>query len=205
MGGVSLILGSALLTIYAIVFPVLLPGATDAHRDMAAIALSPNWLWIALVAFLGVVLTIFGYAAVYSRLYSKSGLTGLLGFLFIEIAYLLQACKVTWEVFLYPVIAAHEGAAPLLRDELLRHSQHVVIFRSVADFFIIVGIVLFCFTLIRTREFPKIAGAFIFLGALTYALGPVFSLLIAIAGIFTVSIGSLILGLNLIRGQSTTL
>lgn len=203
IGGISLILGSSLLTIYAIAFPVLLPSSTSAQRDMAAIALSPNWQWITLVAFHGVILTMFGYAAVYTRLYSKSGVIGLLGFLFLEIAYLLQACKVTWEAFLFPVIASHEGAAPLLRDQLLKHSQHVIVFRTVASLFILMGIVLFCFTLIRSREFPKSAGALIFLGAVTYAVGPAFSTLVAIAGIFTVSIGSLILGWKLMREQTS--
>lgn len=197
-GGFSLIVGAALLTVYAIAFPVFLPESTGARRDMAAIVLSPNWLWITLVVFCGVILTMLGYAAVYTRLYSNAGLAGLLGFLAIEIAYLLQACKVTWELCLYPVIAAHAGAAPLLRDQLLKNATQVVIFRSVASLFILAGIVLFCLTLIRSREFPKIAGVLIFLGALTYAIGPSFSLLIAIAGIFTVGIGSLVLGWNLI-------
>jgi len=202
LGGFSLILGSTLLTVYAIAFPVFLPDIKMVQGDFTVIVLNPNWQWIALVAFFGVILTMAGYAAVYSRLYSKSGLVGLLGFLFLEIAYLLQACKVTWEAFLYPVIASNAGAATLLRDQLLKHSQPVLVFRSVASGCILVGIVLFCFTLIRAREFPKIAGALIFLGALTYAVGPAVSLLVAIAGIFTVSIGSLILGASLIRNQN---
>ena len=202
MGGTALILGSLLLTVYSIAFPALLPASEAAH-DITKLVLNPHWLWIPPVAFLGVTLMMFGFAAVYSRLYAGAGLVGLLGFIFIEIAYLLQACKVTWEICLYPAIAANAGASALLRDELLKHSPQVTVFRMVAGIAILLGIVLFCSALLRSRAFPRVAGLLIFLGAFIYALGPVLTLMIAIAGIFTLSMGCLVLGVSLMRPDRT--
>lgn len=197
-GGISLIIGSLLLTVYSAAFSFLLPVKTISS-DLSSVVRDPNWRWIAAVAFLGVVLMMIGFATVYSRLRSSSGLTGLLGILFIEAAYLLQACKVTWEIFLYPVIASNPGSSFLLRDGIIKHDAMVVAFRTGASITIFLGIVLFCLALVRSREFPKIAAVLIFAGAFVYALGPLLSIIVAIAGIFTHSIGCLILGLKLAR------
>ena len=104
LGGISLMLGSILLLIYSILFPLLLP-VHEMRHDLTTVILNPNWIWIAVVAFAGIILMVFGFTAVYSKLYAESGLVGLLGFIFVVIAYLLQACQVTWEIFLYPIIA----------------------------------------------------------------------------------------------------
>src|SRR6185503_12648043 len=154
-GGASLILGALLLTAYAALLPILLPIAST--RDFAQVVLSPNWVRLAMVAFAGVLLMIMGFYAVYSRLGSKTGLVGAAGFFFVEAAFLFQACKVTWELFLYPLIAAHPESAFLLRDAVLVRDPAVVAFRVVAASSIFIGIVLFCLTLYRSEEFPKLA------------------------------------------------
>ena len=201
-GGISLIIGSLLLTMYAVAFPLLLPVKGNSI-DMALVVLNPNWRWITTVAFVGVLLMMAGFATVYSRLLAGSGVTGLLGFIFIEAAYFLQACKVTWEIFLYPVIASNPGSAFLLRDGIIKHDPMVIAFRTGSSIIIFLGIVLFCLALVRSKTSPKIAAFLIFAGALVYALGPLLSVMVAIAGIFTLSIGCLILGLKLVRMQNT--
>jgi len=199
LGGISLILGSILFTVYSIFFPLLLP-ISEIQRDFTILVKNPNWMWLALVAIFGIILMIFGFMAVYSRLYTEAGIIGFLGFIFIELAYILQACKVTWEICLDPIIALHETAAALLRDGIMQHYFHVVAFKNVSSAAILLGIILFCLALIRSKEFPKIAGIFTFAGAFIYALGPV--LLVRIAGIFILSIGCLILGMVLIRNRT---
>ena len=104
VGGISLILGSFLLAAYSALFPALLPVGNGTY-DYVQMVLNPNWVRLAAIAFVGVILMLIGFYAVYSRIRSGAGLVGAVGFLFIEAAYLLQACKVTWELFLYPVIA----------------------------------------------------------------------------------------------------
>jgi len=201
LAGSALIGGSALLALYAIAFPVLLPldrMATDFTQGV----LNLHWLWLASVAFAGVLLMVAGFAGIYSRLYSTAGCTGLVGFVALQLAYLLQACKVTWEIFLYPVIAAHPTAVSLLRDRIIKQSELVGIFRLGATATILVGTLLFCFTLIRSREFPKSGGIVLLVGALLYGLH--LNTPSAIAGILIHSLGCLILGLRLFRPVDAT-
>ena len=199
LGGCALIAGALMMAVYSIGFPLLLPVA-EATGNFTKLVQNPHWQWLAGMAFGGVVLMMSGFAAVYSRICGEAGVVGLLGFVFLEAAYMLQACKVTWELCLYPVIADNAGAAPLLRDQLLKQSAPVGLFRLVATVAIGLGIALFCTALVRSRTFPRLAGVLIFAGALVYALHP--TLLLAIAGIFTLSVGCLVLGLALARGPA---
>lgn len=201
LAGSALIAGSVLLAVYAIAFPALLPldrMATDFTQGV----LNPHWLWLASIAFAGVLLMMAGFAGIYSRLYATAGCTDLVGFIALQLAYLLQACKVTWEIFLYPVIAAHPSGIALLRDGILKHSEPFSLFRLGATVTILVGTLLFCFTLIRAREFPKSGGIVLLTGALLYGLH--LNTPSAIAGILIHSLGCLILGLRLFRPVATT-
>lgn len=197
-GGASLILGSLLLATYSALFTALLPVGNGSY-DYVQMVLNPNWVRLAAIAFVGVILMLIGFYAVYSRIHSSAGLVGAVGFLFIEAAYLLQACKVTWELFLYPVIASHPESAFLLRDLVIKHDPAVGIFRMMASITILLGIVLFCYALYRSREYPKAGAVLIFAGALVYALGPMISIFVSVAGIFTLAVGCLLIGIRLLR------
>jgi len=199
-GGVSLILGSALLAAYSIFFSLLLPVSQIRINYNLAVQ-NPNWTWIAGVAFFGVIFMIFGFMAVYSRIYSDAGVLGFLGFIVIEAAYLLQACKITWEVFLYPIIAGIPATAILLHDFIIRNNAHVRLYNAAEMYSIFLGIVLFCAALIRTNKFPKIAGILIFAGALIYGFGPMLAVIVAINGIVILAVGCLILGLGLMKTE----
>jgi len=200
-GGGSLILGSVLLLTYSVLFPLLLP-MKDMVTDFTLLVLNPNWLWISVVAFAGVLMMIFGFAAVYSKLFAESGLIGLLGFIFIEIAYIFQACKVTWEIFLWPVIASNQASLFLLRDFIIKNSTLVTVFRGIASITIFLGVILFCIALVRSKSFPKLGGILIFVGAFMYGLGPLLSVIVSMTGIFILSIGCTIIGLTLIKKQA---
>ena len=200
-GGISLILGSVFLLAYSILFPLLLP-MNNMLTDFTSLVLNPNWIWITVVAFAGILLMIFGFAAVYSKLYAESGLAGLLGFICIEIAYIFQACKVTWEIFLWPVIASNQMSLFLLRDFVIKNSAPVAAFRWIAGLTILFGIILFCIALIRSKNFPKIGGILIFIGAFLYGLGPLLSVIAAMAGIFILSIGCTMIGMNLMKERA---
>lgn len=196
-GGLALIAGSLLLTAYAALFPTLLPLGNGAY-DFVKVVQSPAWVPLAITSFAGVILMMIGFYTVYSRIRDKAGWVGTAGFLFVEVAYLLQACKVTWELFLYPVIANHSASAFLLRDAIIKHDPTVVIFRITASVTILIGIVLFCLAIYRSRAFPKLASVLVFAGALVYAIGPLFSIFISVAGILTFAVGCLLIALPLI-------
>jgi hypothetical protein len=197
-GGVALIVGAFLLAAYSALFPALLPLGNGTF-DYVQMVLNPNWTRLAAVAFVGVILMLIGFYAVYSRIRTSAGMVGAIGFLFIEAAYLLQACKVTWELFLYPVIASHHESAFLLRDMVIKHDPAVGIFRLMASVTILLGIVMFCYALYRSSEYPRSAAVLIFTGALVYALGPMISILVSVAGIFTLAVGCLLIGIRLFQ------
>ena len=199
-GGASLILGSLLLTAYAALFPILLPVGSGTY-DFAQVVLNPSWVRLAMMAFAGVLFMMTGFYAVYSRMCSKTGLIGAIGFFFVEAAFLLQACNVTWELYLYPIIAAHPESAFLLRDAVFIRDPAVVIFRVVSAGTIFVGIILFCLALYRSEEYPKVSAVFVSVGAFVYAIGPMVSAFVSVTGIVTLSIGCFLIGLRLLRVQ----
>ena len=100
---------------------------------------------------------------------------------------------------MYPVIASHAESAFLLRDLVIKHDPAVGIFRLMASVTILLGIVLFCYTLYRSSEYPKSAAVLIFVGAVVYAFGPMISIFVSVTGIFTLAIGCLLIGLRLFR------
>ena len=201
LGGISLVIGAILFAIYSSLFSVLLPINTG-NYDYVQVVLNPNWTRLALIALIGILLVLVGFYAVYARLRVRGGVIAAIGFLFIEAAYLLQACKVTWELFIYPVIAAHPESAFLLRDGILKHAPAVISFRTISSVTIFIGIVLFCYSLYRSQEYPKSAALLIFFGALVYAMGPILSLHASVAGIFTLAVGCSLLGVRLLKPQS---
>ncbi len=198
LGGYSLVLGSILLLAYSISFAIMLP--IDQIRVNPLFLFSnANWTWIATVAFIGLILMIFGFSAVYSKMYSVSGLVGLLGYIFVGIAHILQVCKVTWEIFLWPVISGNQNSLFLLRDFILQQSANVATFKIISSITILIGIVLFCTALYRSKVFPRYAAFLVFIGAFLYGLGPLLSVIIAMCGVFIFAIGCTILGLKMIR------
>ena len=199
-GGIALILGSILFALYSSLFFVRLP-ISSGDFDLAAVVMDSDWLRLTITAFAGILLMLIGFYAAYERIRGTSGGLGAWGFLLIEFAYLLQACKVTWEIFLYPVIAGNPASAFLLRDGILKHAPAVEMFRSAASLVIFAGILLFSTALYRSRQFSKIAPVLVFGGALLYATGPFISIFVGVLGIFLFAVGCSLLGVRLIRSQ----
>ena len=197
LGGIAIILGSALLTAWAVCWTTLLP-VQERARDVSLMILDPNWIWIASVAFPGTILMIFGFTAVYARIYKSAGIFGFFGYVFVILAYLFQAAQITWEVFLYPIIVSYAPSIALFRDRIIMHHPQFILYKWIASITILVGVILFCITLIRSREFPKSAGILILGGAIIYAVGPAINIYLAIGGVVILSIGCFILGYKML-------
>lgn len=198
IGGLSLIAGALLFAAYAVLFPLLLPVGKE-HFDMVTVVMDGSWMPLAATAFIGILLMMAGFYALYMRIRPNAGTLGAFGFVFIELAWLLQACKVTWELFIYPVLGSYMMTGFLLRDGMLRNSDTVTFFRGMAAVTILLGIVLFCLALHHSRAFPKAAAPLIFAGALVYAVGPLISIFVSVAGIFMLAAGCLLAGAHLFR------
>ncbi len=197
LGGIAIILGSALFTAWAICWTTLLP-VHERARDVSIMILDPHWIWIASLAFPGVVLMIFGYTAVYSKLYNKAGILGFIGYVFIILAYIFQAAQISWEIFLYPIIVSNASSVSLFSGKILMYHPQFILFRWLSFAVIFIGVILFCITLIRSRKFPKSAGIFILCGAVIYAVGPMINIYLAIAGVLVLSVGCFILGYKML-------
>lgn len=199
-GGYSIIAGAVLFTIWAICWTFLLP-VSNQIKDFSAVVTHPNWIWINSLALPGIILTIFGFTALYSRIYNKSGWLGFLGYIFITTAYIFQAAMLTWEIFLYPAIASHEPSLILFREEILFGHSLVSLFGMIFSATILLGVLLFGIALIRFKEFKKTGGVLFLSGAVIYAIGPAAYLYISILGVVIFAAGCFLLGMNIIRQE----
>ena len=191
-GGVSLILGSLLLAVYALLFAALLPLGAPYHQ----LVVDPSWRPLAFTALTGVLLLLGGFYAAYERMKATAGAIGAIGFAFVTVAYIFQACRLTWELCIDPVIASHSESVFLLRDMVIFSNPVVAAFRLVSVATIFVGTVLFSMTLYRSRVYSKTAAILTGVGALVYGIGPMVSVLVAIAGIVTFAIGCCLIGMR---------
>lgn len=199
--GVSLGLGGILIAAYSIAHASLFP--RDALlADFAAAVARPAWSALALLAFVAVLLLMLGFGGVYARMSSRAGALGLLGFVIIELAYLLQAAKVTWEACIYPALAADPGAARLLAGRALFQDPRVATFRLAAMLTILAGVILFSLAIVRCRVLPRGAGVLVFAGAVLYGVGPMISIALAYAGIVVLAAGCLWLARTLLQGAT---
>jgi hypothetical protein len=153
----------------------LFPSETFLHHFAEAV-LRPSWFALAILAFVSLVLLMLGCGGAYSRMVERTGVVGFLGLVTIELAYLFQLAKVTWEACIYPLLARNAGAAQLLVDRAFLEDPGVAVFRQIASGAIFIGIVLFSIALFRSRIFSRIAGLLFFLGAVMYGVGPMISI-----------------------------
>jgi hypothetical protein len=200
LGGVSIIVGSILLTVWTILWTTLIP-IHDIAKDFSLLVVSPNWIWITSIVFPSTILMVFGFTAVYSRMYSSAGVIGFSGYVFLVVAYIFQTVLTSWELFLYPIIAHNEASVFLLRDKIILFSSAFQFFRIMLEASIFLGVLLFCIALIKNREFPKVSGYLILLGASAYAVGPMVPILVEIAGVVVLSIGCFLLGWKMLVHQ----
>lgn len=201
IGSIAIVLGATLLAVYAALFALLLPVGGGAFDYVAAVG-SPHWRTIAIVAFAGVIALLVGLDAIYSRMRTTAGWTGLAGLLLTKVALILQASVITWELLLDPIIAAHPASAFLLRDRVILHDRPMAVFRVVLLAVIVLGALAFGVAVYRSAKFPKAAVLLLVAGAAVYAIGPMISILLAIAGVILFAIGGILIGARLWRVEN---
>jgi hypothetical protein len=196
-GGMSIITGSILYACWAIFFATLLP-LHEYFKDFAVIVMSPHWIWISAIALPGTILMIFGFTAIYSRLYRGSGTLGFFGYIFVVIAFLLQAAQLTWEIFLYPPIVNYGPSIALFREGIFMHNALVHLYGILFQAIMGIGVILFSLAIIKSREFPKYAGILFLCGVVMYGIGPWVNVYLAAAGVIILSSGCFILGKRMV-------
>jgi hypothetical protein len=198
LGAACFMVGATLLAVYAVLFAVLIP-VGGARADYSLVVLDSNWARLRLVAFIAILFMLTGLDAVFSRIRATAGLTGTIGFLFTRITFVLQACVITWELLLDPIIAAHTGSAFLLRERIIANDPGMATFRSGAIVSILLSTLLFGFAVYRSKEFSSSALVLIAVGAVAYAVGPMISIILAVGGVIALSAGCILIGARLWR------
>ena len=196
IGSVFIAVGSTLVACYAVLFPLLLPVRTGVF-DYPRLVVNPHWRPLALLAFVGVVSVLAGLDAIYSRMRATAGIAGTIGLLVTKVALLLQACVLTWELVLDPIIAAHSESAFLLREGVILTNPAMVAFRWIFVASLIVGALLFGLAVYRSHQFPKAAVVLIVVGAVVYASGSSVSVFVAISGVILFAVGGVLIGVRL--------
>jgi hypothetical protein len=201
LGAACFMVGSTLLAGYAVLFAVLIP-VGGAGAEYSLVVLDSNWARLSLVAFIAILFMLAGLDAVFSRIRATAGLTGTIGFLLTKIAFVLQACVLTWELLLDPIIAANAGSAFLLRERIIANDPGMVIFRWGAVLSIFLSTMLFGLAVYRSKAFPSSALVLIIIGAVAYATGPMISIIVAVAGVIALSAGCILIGAKLWRATT---
>lgn len=198
LGAYSIIAGGFLFAAYAVCFTLLLP-VHEMTKDFSKVVSHPNWIWITSLALPGIIMMVFGFTAVYTRIYEKSGWLGFTGYFFITTAYIFQAAQLVQEIFLYPIIAESHSSVGLLRNNIIFNHPLNTIFSYGFQVILLIGVLLLGVALIRFKEFNKLGGVLFLSGALFYAVVSAVSIYIGLAGIIMFSVGCTIIGLNLIK------
>ena len=202
VAGTCVVFGAILLAAYGLLFVLLLPIGQGVF-DYPRLVVSPYWMPLAFVALVGVISILAGVDAIYARLPGSTGVVGAIGLLLTKVALVLQACMLTWELLLDPIIAGHPESVFLLRDRVLATSAAMRAFRWVVLLTIAVGAPLFGFAVFRSRQFPGRAVLLIVLGAVVYAFGPRISVFLAIGGVILFALGGALIGARLWRPPSS--
>ncbi len=192
-GGISLILAGIVFIVYVFLSQALLP-LNLAKTDFASLVLNKNWLFVSCFVFPGVLLSLFGIIALYSKIMEKSGIIGLIGFILVTLTFVLQISELTWEICLYPVIANYNPALPLFQDQLIIKSPLVVLFLSIFLISASSGNIFFGIGLIKSKTLTIWLGIIMIIGALFYSFGPLLWRPLASAGLLIYSIVFIYLG-----------
>lgn len=190
---VTLIAGSLLLVAYAALTPFVL-GLVAGSFDYVAAVNGRWWRPLNATALSGVLLLLFALDPLYAIVRTKSW-GAWFGYVLLKLAFVLQACKITWQLFLDPVIAARPEAAFLFRDGVFLDDIAIGWFRAMSAAAIAGGVLLFGAALYRSGRVPSRALALIVAGAAGYVAGMMVSIYLATAGIVFVGAGCVMLGL----------
>ncbi len=203
LGGFSIITGAILLAIWTICFSFILP-VNERFRDYSLMILNPNWNWIILISFFGIIFLIFGFISAYARMYEKSGIIGLLGFIFLILAYIFQLAHITWELFIFPVLAGNSSTLFMMKENILNSTLQDKVFSLTGDVSILTGIVLFFISILKSRIFSMLSGMLFIIGAVLYAVGPFINIYIGIIGVIIFATGCMLIGLRMFSIKTGT-
>ncbi len=165
--GILFILYAAFLLIFAYGWHFGLPyyGTLDNYITMIQ---SNNWIMINLIGWIGILFGVFALFFLYGDMAANLKLTGNIGFIAVIVSFLIHLCLVSWEAFIWPVLAYDEQARLLIQNGVLIKSPQIIILYSLFSLTFLTGFILLGIALIKARFFSKplvlltITGSFLY-------------------------------------------
>ncbi|MDA3899086.1 MAG: hypothetical protein PF637_01060 [Spirochaetes bacterium] len=197
-GAFSLFTGAIFLVIYSLMVGRMM-SIVNAAEDFCVVIKHSLWMPSTIIVFAGLLFLMLGFAVVYSQIAFRAGALGFIGIVVLEFAYLLQAAKVTWEIFIYPQLALDDATSFLIRDEVLWNSWSITVFIILSTVSILAGIIIFCISLYRSTFYTKLTSILLLVGAVLYGTGELIHMTVAITGILIFAAGCFMCGMTLLK------
>lgn len=156
----------------------------------------------ALICLIGDLLMLFGLYVTYSRIRTKSGTFGTIGFAFIATYFVFQAGhEIFWASLTHQIIADSPVSNLLMHDSIIQQTPLVFVLRNIILLTSITGGVLFSLAIYRSNSYPKIAPSLIIVGTIGGFIWPVHSMFFWIASIFSCTVGYFLIGFHLSKSS----
>ena len=200
LSGGTLIVGSLLIFLNSILGAILFPGHSSTHAQV----LSAPWLLVTLLVLVGSLLFVIGLPSMYLRQAGRAGVLGLIGFILLFLAILLQgAAFSSVQIVILPFLAQK---APQLMAGLPVSAFLLLLISGLMQ---MIGAILLGIATMRASVFPRWAGILLLASGilLVLTIPPLPSLLsniIEVASFITLAVAFISCGYTLmVRGHET--
>ncbi|HZR42657.1 MAG TPA: hypothetical protein VFB12_21225 [Ktedonobacteraceae bacterium] len=163
LSGGTLIVGSLFILIGTIMGAVLFPGHSSTQEQV----LSFPWLFMTLIILVGALLFAIGLSGMYLRQAGRAGVLGLVGFILLFLAMLLQGTAFSAvQIVVLPFLA--QKAPQLMGGNSLPISAFLLLI--ISGLMQIVGDILLGIATMRARVFPRWTGILLLISGIAFLL-----------------------------------
>lgn len=163
LSGGTLIVGSLLILLSSVVGAILFPG----HSSTPAQVLGTSWPLVILMTLIGSLLFVIGLPGMYMRQAGRAGVLGLIGFILLFIAILLEGTAFSSvQVVVLPLLA--QKAPQLLTGNGLPISALLLLL--VSGVLQMIGAILLGIATVRAQVFPRWAGGLLLASGIFFLL-----------------------------------
>jgi len=163
LSGGTLIVGSILILLASVVGAILFPG----HSSTPAQVLGTSWPLVILMTLIGSLLFVIGLPGMYLRQAGRAGVLGLIGFILLFFAILLQGTAFSSvQVVILPFLA--QKAPQLLAGHNLPFSAFLLLI--VSGLMQMIGVILFGIATMRAHVFSRATGILLIASGIAFLL-----------------------------------
>lgn len=166
------------------------------QQDYSLMIRDPDWLLVALIGLLSAIIGIFAVFGLY--LVNRDHPGGLLfaGTVLLVLGLVFETAGLTWDIFIWPVLAASDKYAGFITDGLFVQSPQLMSFLITMLALLAAGNILTALGLGRTGKYGNWVPWLMIIGIILYVAGNFVSLQIATAGLCLYSIAFVMIGIK---------